>query len=102
MQYNVVLSHFKPKDVQTSTYKFRYYHVGLFIEPFSVSTMGGSAPELHQIQRLSKLGTGPENDRECLGSRYVFSKRETSHISYCHSKQQIAPHLSKRNCLLQH
>lgn len=40
------------RDKQFNTYT-AFLFQGLFTEPFSLPTMGGSAPELHQIQRLS-------------------------------------------------
>lgn len=75
---------------------------GLFPESFSLPTMGGSAPELHQIQRLSKLGAGPEDDRERLGPRHLLPQREAGDLPHSHCKQQTAPHLPERDRLLQY
>lgn len=75
---------------------------GLFPESFSLPTMGGSAPELHQIQRLSKLGAGPEDDRERLGPRHLLPQREAGDLPHSHCKQQTTPHLPERDRLLQY
>lgn len=64
--------------------------------------MGGSASELHQIQRLSKLGAGPEDDRERVGPRHLLPQREAGDLPHSHCKQQTAPHLPERDRLLQY
>lgn len=89
------------RDKQDNTYT-AFLFQGLFIEPFSIPTMGGSAPELHQIQRLSKLGAGPEDDRERLGPRYVLPQREAGDLPHSYCKQQTASHLPERDCVLQY
>lgn len=64
--------------------------------------MGGSASELHQIQRLSKLGAGPEDDRKRLGPRHLLPQREAGDLPHSHCKQQTTPHLPERDRLLQY